>query len=254
MGQRTKVLETEGATPKFLYAIIRQMDLKIIDWNRLALELDISNGHAALKPELMDSNLPLSSIKQEPEPHGFHAESVINPSQETTQFQETYQWPQMTPLPGPSFTFPASQYLPYRMPFATSDMPHSVSPAPSQSYQQWGVAREGPQEVGCQPQSFQFPLFGWDNPMENHTQPQLGTQSPQHAQYVKAEESADVSEIPDPSHGHATLSGLSWGTPSVSQPQSQASPRDPLVKTGVQPGVTETKDNVHIKVETFELE
>ncbi|KAJ5104149.1 hypothetical protein N7532_004678 [Penicillium argentinense] len=47
MVQRTKVLETDGPTPKFLYAIIKQLDLKLIDWNKVAEELEISNGHAA---------------------------------------------------------------------------------------------------------------------------------------------------------------------------------------------------------------
>ncbi|KAJ5676080.1 hypothetical protein N7462_008977 [Penicillium macrosclerotiorum] len=47
MGQRSKVLDTDGPTPKFLYAIIKQLDLKTIDWNRVATELGVSNGHAA---------------------------------------------------------------------------------------------------------------------------------------------------------------------------------------------------------------
>lgn len=60
------MLDTDGPTPKFLYAIIKQLDLKIvgratvsefagwplidqqqIDWNRVASDLAISNGHAA---------------------------------------------------------------------------------------------------------------------------------------------------------------------------------------------------------------
>ncbi|KAJ5211506.1 uncharacterized protein N7498_003152 [Penicillium cinerascens] len=47
MGQRSKVLDTEGQTPKFLYAIIKQLDMKTVDWNRVASDLEISNGHAA---------------------------------------------------------------------------------------------------------------------------------------------------------------------------------------------------------------
>ncbi|KAJ6123409.1 hypothetical protein N7512_005874 [Penicillium capsulatum] len=47
MGHRSKVLDTEGPTPKFLFAIIKQLDLKAIDWNKVASELEISNGHAA---------------------------------------------------------------------------------------------------------------------------------------------------------------------------------------------------------------
>ncbi|KAJ5793156.1 uncharacterized protein N7503_009134 [Penicillium pulvis] len=47
MVQRGKVLEIEGPTPKFLYAMLKQLDLKNIDWNRVATEQAISNGHAA---------------------------------------------------------------------------------------------------------------------------------------------------------------------------------------------------------------
>ncbi|KAK9860644.1 hypothetical protein MYU51_005767 [Penicillium brevicompactum] len=47
MSQRQKVLDTESTTAKFLYAIIKQTDLKSIDWNRVASDLLISNGHAA---------------------------------------------------------------------------------------------------------------------------------------------------------------------------------------------------------------
>ncbi|KAJ5887587.1 hypothetical protein N7495_007628 [Penicillium taxi] len=50
MGQRSKVLDTDGPTPKFLYAILKQLDLKSvrrIDWNKVASDLEISNGHAA---------------------------------------------------------------------------------------------------------------------------------------------------------------------------------------------------------------
>ncbi|KAJ5787689.1 hypothetical protein N7457_002679 [Penicillium paradoxum] len=47
MRQRNKVLETDSPTAKFLYTIIKQLDLKSIDWNRVASDLDVSNGHAA---------------------------------------------------------------------------------------------------------------------------------------------------------------------------------------------------------------
>lgn len=30
MGQRSKVLDTDGPTPKFLYAILKQLDLKSV--------------------------------------------------------------------------------------------------------------------------------------------------------------------------------------------------------------------------------
>ncbi|KAJ5721829.1 uncharacterized protein N7483_009763 [Penicillium malachiteum] len=47
MPQRGKVLDTDGPTPKFLYAMLKQLDLKTIDWNRVAVDIQISNGHAA---------------------------------------------------------------------------------------------------------------------------------------------------------------------------------------------------------------
>ncbi|KAJ5623928.1 hypothetical protein N7510_000237 [Penicillium lagena] len=45
--KRGKAMETEGPTPKFLYAILKQLDLKSVDWNLVASQLEISNGHAA---------------------------------------------------------------------------------------------------------------------------------------------------------------------------------------------------------------
>ncbi|KAK4869024.1 hypothetical protein LT330_006633 [Penicillium expansum] len=47
MGQRNKVLETDTPTAKFLYTIIKQLDLKSVDWNRVASDVEVSNGHAA---------------------------------------------------------------------------------------------------------------------------------------------------------------------------------------------------------------
>ncbi|KAI2674901.1 hypothetical protein CBS147355_6715 [Penicillium roqueforti] len=47
MGQRHKVLETDTPTAKFLYTIIKQLDLKSVDWNRVASDVEVSNGHAA---------------------------------------------------------------------------------------------------------------------------------------------------------------------------------------------------------------
>ncbi|KAJ5502540.1 hypothetical protein N7463_005414 [Penicillium fimorum] len=47
MGQRNKVLETDTPTAKFLYTIIKQLDLKSVDWNRVASDIEVSNGHAA---------------------------------------------------------------------------------------------------------------------------------------------------------------------------------------------------------------
>ncbi|KAI9671190.1 MAG: hypothetical protein M1817_003697 [Caeruleum heppii] len=40
-------MPTDSAHAKFLYTIIKQLDLKSIDWNSVASQLDITNGHAA---------------------------------------------------------------------------------------------------------------------------------------------------------------------------------------------------------------
>jgi hypothetical protein len=45
--RRSKILSPDGQTAKFLYTIIRQLDLKTVDWNEVASGLDITNGHAA---------------------------------------------------------------------------------------------------------------------------------------------------------------------------------------------------------------
>ncbi|KAB8233472.1 hypothetical protein ETB97_000691 [Aspergillus alliaceus] len=45
--RRSKAMPTDGPTVKFLYTIIKQLDLKSIDWSLVANQLEISNGHAA---------------------------------------------------------------------------------------------------------------------------------------------------------------------------------------------------------------
>ncbi|PLB41544.1 uncharacterized protein BDW47DRAFT_122586 [Aspergillus candidus] len=45
--RRGKAMPTDGPTPKFLYTIIKQLDLRSIDWGLVASQLEISNGHAA---------------------------------------------------------------------------------------------------------------------------------------------------------------------------------------------------------------
>jgi hypothetical protein len=45
--RRNKTLSPDGQTARFLYTIIKQLDLKSIDWNLVAGSLDITNGHAA---------------------------------------------------------------------------------------------------------------------------------------------------------------------------------------------------------------
>ena len=45
--RRTKNLASDPQTPMFLYTILKQLDLRSINWNDVADSLDISNGHAA---------------------------------------------------------------------------------------------------------------------------------------------------------------------------------------------------------------
>ncbi|ODH45936.1 hypothetical protein GX48_07977 [Paracoccidioides brasiliensis] len=45
--KRSKTMLADGQTAKFLYTILKQLDLKSIDWNLVASQLEITNGHAA---------------------------------------------------------------------------------------------------------------------------------------------------------------------------------------------------------------
>ncbi|KZF20565.1 hypothetical protein L228DRAFT_249321 [Xylona heveae TC161] len=45
--RRSKTMPTDGPTAKFLYTILKQLDLKSIDWSAVASQLEITNGHAA---------------------------------------------------------------------------------------------------------------------------------------------------------------------------------------------------------------
>ncbi|MCJ1244217.1 hypothetical protein MMC30_001415 [Trapelia coarctata] len=45
--RRSTAMPTDGATSRFLYTILKQLDHKSIDWNSVASDLDITNGHAA---------------------------------------------------------------------------------------------------------------------------------------------------------------------------------------------------------------
>ncbi|PWY94929.1 hypothetical protein BO94DRAFT_530825 [Aspergillus sclerotioniger CBS 115572] len=45
--RRSRALPTDGPTVRFLYTIIKQLDLKSVDWTLIATDLGISNGHAA---------------------------------------------------------------------------------------------------------------------------------------------------------------------------------------------------------------
>ncbi|RAK74870.1 uncharacterized protein BO72DRAFT_515166 [Aspergillus fijiensis CBS 313.89] len=45
--KRGKAVPTDTPASKFLYAILKQLDLRSVDWNLVASDLEISNGHAA---------------------------------------------------------------------------------------------------------------------------------------------------------------------------------------------------------------
>ncbi|KAM5456401.1 hypothetical protein MaudCBS49596_001424 [Microsporum audouinii] len=45
--KRSKTMPADGQTTKFLYTILKQLDLKSIDWSLVASQLEITNGHAA---------------------------------------------------------------------------------------------------------------------------------------------------------------------------------------------------------------
>ncbi|KAL4802774.1 hypothetical protein BDV18DRAFT_163736 [Aspergillus unguis] len=45
--RRSKTMPIDSPGAKFLYTILKQLDLKGIDWSLVASQLDISNGHAA---------------------------------------------------------------------------------------------------------------------------------------------------------------------------------------------------------------
>jgi hypothetical protein len=68
--RRTKNFATDPQTPLFLYAILKQLDLRSIDWNEVADGLGISNGHAArMRYSRMRSQFTgLSSQPKPPKP------------------------------------------------------------------------------------------------------------------------------------------------------------------------------------------
>jgi hypothetical protein len=45
--RKSKALSPDGQTARFLYTILKQLDMKTVDWNLVADGLDITNGHAA---------------------------------------------------------------------------------------------------------------------------------------------------------------------------------------------------------------
>ncbi|EHY60654.1 hypothetical protein ABEF92_001348 [Exophiala dermatitidis] len=65
--RRTKNFASDGQTPIFLYTILKQLDLRSIDWNLVASSLDISNGHAArMRYSRMKSQFEGVSSQQKP--------------------------------------------------------------------------------------------------------------------------------------------------------------------------------------------
>ncbi|KAL2399705.1 hypothetical protein ABEF95_001307 [Exophiala dermatitidis] len=65
--RRTKNFASDGQTPIFLYTILKQLDLRSIDWNLVASSLDISNGHAArMRYSRMKSQFEGASNQQKP--------------------------------------------------------------------------------------------------------------------------------------------------------------------------------------------
>lgn len=45
--RKSNALSADSQTARFLYTILKQLDLKSVDWNQVADGLDITNGHAA---------------------------------------------------------------------------------------------------------------------------------------------------------------------------------------------------------------
>src|ERR1700759_4592776 len=45
--RRSKSLTPDGQTARFLYTILKQLDLKTVDWTIVAEAIGITNGHAA---------------------------------------------------------------------------------------------------------------------------------------------------------------------------------------------------------------
>lgn len=119
MVQRSKVLDTEGQTPKFLYAIIKQLDMKSVriprqikakemltfnlfqvDWNRVASDLEISNGHAA--------RMRYSRFKSQMEPSSAQKNARKKNSKKGEKGGPKGEIPGLTPVP-------MSMQMPFRM-------------------------------------------------------------------------------------------------------------------------------------------
>ena len=65
--RRTKNFATDPQTPMFLYSILKQLDLRSINWNDVADALGISNGHAArMRYSRMKSQF--EGLSNEPKP------------------------------------------------------------------------------------------------------------------------------------------------------------------------------------------
>ncbi|KAJ5115304.1 hypothetical protein NUU61_001063 [Penicillium alfredii] len=119
MGQRTKVIETDGPTAKFLYAIIRQLDIKTVDWNRVSEEVGISNGHAARMRysrfrQQMDGTASKPRNKKKNSKKGEKIELVAEPQMFMPQPPYPGMLPKLEPM-DPSFSshaFVKSEFAP----------------------------------------------------------------------------------------------------------------------------------------------
>ncbi|KAF9886627.1 hypothetical protein FE257_011267 [Aspergillus nanangensis] len=139
--RRGKAMPTDGPTAKFLYTIIKQLDLKSIDWSLVASQLDISNGHAARmrysrfrqQMEGITSTPRTSRPKKTPNKGktasckaGLEKEPVTSPSQ-----------PVVKPEPQTSSAYEQNPYIktdPYSQTILNlADIPHVCSQSPGMS-------------------------------------------------------------------------------------------------------------------------
>lgn len=186
--RRGKAIDTDGPTPKFLYAILKQLDLKSVrmdpkaktshyvlsilianlsqvDWNLIASQLEISNGHAARmrysrfrqqmegttgsrgsrakknpkKGQKGDAKSEMQKGNPAPSPMVFPKQEVINPSFQSNHFikWESYpEFPDVSPymIPEHSFLSYAPQFMPTSMAFPMAppmlpQMSSSVTPS-----------------------------------------------------------------------------------------------------------------------------
>ncbi|KAH0841585.1 hypothetical protein AYO21_01180 [Fonsecaea monophora] len=83
--RRTKNFATDPQTPMFLYTILKQLDLRSINWNDVAGSLGISNGHAArMRYSRMKSQFEGTSNQvKPPKPKKDNSNTTDNKSSKT---------------------------------------------------------------------------------------------------------------------------------------------------------------------------